>query len=234
MNNMWPSFEMGENGEFMPPEMWQNGEFIPNFPMMENGEFAPNAGERPQMPENMGPGGFMGGFGRNSKECLIINGGYLELTGGDDCIDANGTMAINSGTIKANNPTGTFTGNFGVLDADGQIIVGENANIILASTSGNEKSLSLSQNYIIVYCANQHAAKETIIISDKNGNVVYEYAPEGSFKSILVASKDLKSGEKYSVTVGSETFELEISGQSATAGTQSSGGMGQGRFPGMW
>ena len=183
--------------------------------------------QRPQMDGNMGmSGGNMGGMGRNMKNCLIINGGYLELCGGDDCIDANGNMIINGGTIKATNPTGSFTGNNGILDADGQTTIGENANIILASGSGNERSLKLTQNTIIVYCENQHTAKEQIIVSDDDGNVVYEYAPEGNFKAALIASNNIKTGENYTIKIGDETFEAEITGQSTVIGTQTNGGMG--------
>ncbi len=216
------------NGEI--PPMSQNGE----FPMRGERPAEPSGQtpdetmmQRPQMDGNMGmSGGNMGGMGRNMKNCLIINGGYLELCGGDDCIDANGNMIINGGTIKATNPTGSFTGNFGVLDADGQTTIGENANIILASGSGNERSLKLTQNTIIVYCENQHTAKEQIIVSDDDGNVVYEYAPEGNFKAVLIASNNIKTGEKYTVTIGDEIFETEITQQNTTIGTQTNGGMG--------
>lgn len=216
------------NGEI--PPMPQNGE----FPMRGERPAEPSVQtpdetmmQRPQMDGNMGmSGGNMGGMGRNMKNCLIINGGYLELCGGDDCIDANGNMIINGGTIKATNPTGSFTGNFGVLDADGQTTIGENANIILASGSGNERSLKLTQNTIIVYCENQHTVKEQIIVSDDDGNVVYEYSPEGNFKAVLIASNNIKTGEKYTVTIGDEIFETEITQQNTTIGTQTNGGMG--------
>ena len=215
------------------PPMPQNGEFpmrgerpaIPEGQMPDG-----NMPQRPQMDGNIGmPGGNMGGMGRNMKNCLIINGGYLELCGGDDCIDANGNMIINGGTIKATNSTGSFTGNFGVLDADGQTTIGENANIILASGSGNERSLKLTQNTIIVYCENQHTVKEQIIVSDDDGNVVYEYAPEGNFKAVLIASNNIKTGENYTIKIGDESFETEITGQSTVIGTQTNGGMGFGR-----
>ena len=239
--NRQPKMQDGEMPEGANLPM--NGE-IP--PMPQNGEF-PMRGERPaepsgQMPDetmmqrpqmggNMGmPGGAMGGMGRNMKNCLIINGGYLELCGSDDCIDANGNIVINAGTIKATNPTGTFSGNFGVVDSDGQTTISENADIILASGSGSERNLKLTQNTIIVYCENQHTAKEQIIVSDDDGNVIYEYAPEGNFKAVLIASNNIKTGEKYTIKIGDETFEAEITGQSTIIGTQSStGGMGFGR-----
>ena len=228
-----PSMTNGENKEFTQPDFnGEGGEFVPRFENWGNGEFAPPEGREPGNNEgDRFNGGMMGGFGRNAKTCLIINGGYLELCGNDDCIDANGTMEITGGVVKATNPTGAFTGNFGVLDADGQVIIGENANVVLASSSGSEKSLNLSQNSIIIYCEAQHSAKDQISISDSKGNVVYEYAPEGNFKTVLIASNDIKIGHKYSIKIGNENFETEITGQITTIGTPGNGGMGFGRGP---
>ncbi len=239
-NSDGTQISMGNKGNRGNRQMQMQGGELPegtSIPM--NGEFPMND-KRPAIPEGQMPdenmsqrpqmGGNMGGMGRNMKNCLVINGGYLEVCGNDDCIDANGNLVMNGGTIKATNPTGSFTGNFGVLDADGQIIISEDVNIILASSSGNEKSLSITQNTIIVYCENQHTANEQISISDANGNVVYEYAPEGNFKAVLIASNNIKTGEQYTIKIGDETFETEITGQSTVIGTQSNtGGMGFGR-----
>jgi len=221
--------EFPMNGE-MPP-MFENGKFPMNGerPAEPSGQMPDgNIPPKPQTGGNMGmPGGAMG---RNMKNCLIINGGYLELCGNDDCIDANGNIVINAGTIKATNPTGSFSGNFGVIDSDGQLAISENADIILASGSGSEKNLRLTQNTIIVYCENQHSAKEQIIVSDDDGNVIYEYEPEGDFKAVLIASNNIKTENKYTIKIGDETFEAEIKGQITVIGTQSStGGMGFGR-----
>lgn len=226
-----------ENGQFVPN--FGNGEFtIPEggfpmpeggFPMPEGGFQIPEGGF--QMPEG-GFGGGFGGMGRDMKVCLIINGGYLEVCGNDDCIDANGNLTINGGIIKANNPTGSFTGNFGVLDADGKMSISENAVVILAGSNGNVKNLGLTQNNIAVYFANNHAAGETVTVTDANNSVVEQYTPVGSYRAVLIASNNIKVGEKYVISAGEESFEVEITQQSTTVGTQSAGGMGFGR--GQW
>lgn len=218
-----------ENGRFhgnIPPEMFENGEFMPPFEIPEGGEFTPPEGQMPPMPDRN-----FGGIGRNMKECLIINGGNFELCGSDDCIDANGNISINGGTIKAANPTGTFYGNFGVIDADGQVNISDNANLILTTGSGNERSLTLSQNTITVYCEASHTKEDKITVSDSLGNTVYEYTPGGSYKAVLIASQAIKTGEKYTITAGSETFETEITAQSTVIGTAPTGGRGFGRIP---
>ena len=237
--NMQPPTDI-ENGEFMPPEMTQgggvmapaempqNGEFTPPE-MSQNGEFAPPEMTENQMGKGNMPDGFMGGGKGNMKTCLIINGGILELCAVNDCLDANGSLEINGGTIKATDTNGSFTGAFAIVDPDGQATISENANLIFAAGGGNANSLGLAQNSITVYCKNTHTAGDTITVSDLKGNVVYEYTPNGSYKAVLIASRNIKTGEKYSVTIGNESYETEITDKSTVIGTQSAGGMGFGR-----
>ena len=227
--------QAGQNGEFTRPTMGENGEFTPPFEIPENGEFTPPfefaEGERPPMDEGMMPGGFMGGgMGRNMKECLVINGGYFEIYAEDDCLDANGNLTINGGTVKAIKPNGSFYGAFGIVDPDGQTTISENANLIFAAGNGSAKSLNLKQNTITINCEKAHKSGDNITVLDANGDVVYEYAPDGSFQAVLIASGKIKIGEKYLISVGDETFETEITEQSTVIGTQ----QGNGNRFGKW
>lgn len=161
----------------------------------------------------------MGGMRGDMKDCLIINGGAFELCAGDDCLDANGNLIINSGIIKATNSKGSFSGTTAVIDPDGQTKISENANLILACGMGNERNLSLSQNTITVYCENEHKANDEISVLDANGNVIYEYNPNGNFSAVLVSSKTLRTGEKYTVKIGSESFDAELLQPNTIIGT---------------
>ena len=210
------------DGEFSPPEMPQNGEMMAPPQMSQNGEFTP--------PERMGEGavseGFVGGNKGNMKTCLIINGGNLELSAVNDCLDANGNLEINGGTIKATDSNGTFSGAFAIVDPDGTATISENANFVFAAGSGRGATLGLTQNTVTVYCENTHSSGDKITVSDSKGNTVFEYTPNGSYKAVLIASKNIKTGEKYSFSIGNETYETEITEQSTVIGTQSIDGMG--------
>lgn len=222
--------QMPQNDEMMtPPEMSQDGEKMTPPEMSQNGEFTPPERVEAQTGKDTMPEGFMGGNKGNMKTCLIINGGNLELCAVNDCLDANGSLEINGGTIKATNPNGTFSGAFAIVDPDGQAAISENANLIFAAGNGSAKSLSLTQNYITVYCENSHTKGDKITVSDLKGNVIYEYTPSGSYKAVLIASKNIKAGETYSITVGNETYETKITENGTVIGTQSTGGMGFGR-----
>ncbi len=220
MGNQAPSKELDRTNQPNPrPQMeWREK---PNFEMPndEKTEFAPN-GTRPQ--------GFGGARG-DMKDCLIINGGNFELLAGDDCLDSNGNLIINGGTIKASNPNGTFSGASAVVDPDGSVTISEKANLIFAAGSGSGASLQLKQNTITVYCDDVHNADDIIKVSDSNGNIIYEYAPLGKFSSVLISSENIKTGEKYQITVGNETFETTITEQSTVLGTKPVGNMGFGK-----
>lgn len=210
------------NGDMMPPEMPGGGISPPEMP--ENGGGRPgfDRTDEAQNFERPADGGNMpgGGRGDNMKDCLVINGGNIEICAEDDCLDSNGNMIINGGTIKATNPGGTFYGAFAVIDPDGGVTIGEDAALIFAAGSGDARSLGLLQNTIIVNCEDNHGANEKITVSDDSGNAIFEYIPQGDFKSVLISSKELVTGKSYTVTVGDETYEVKISEQITTVGTE--------------
>lgn len=206
----------GNSGEMMPGGGFGGGEFAPPEGFDKDRE----NGDTSQQPGNPG-----GENGNNMKDCLIINGGYIELCGGDDCIDSNGNLIINGGTIKAVNSTGSFAGPFAVIDPDGQTVISDKATLIFASEKGEEKQLDIEQNTIIIYCTSKHNAGEKISVSDSNGKVVYEYTPKGSFESVMITSPKIKTGENYTIKIGSETFSAAVSDQTIVVGTRTSSKM---------
>ena len=217
--NVPPNIEIPENGEFPPP----------NFGMPENGKFTSPSETTPQMNRNPGMQGGMFGMGRDMKDCLIINGGTIELYAEDDCVDSNGDLIINGGTIKATNPNGAFSGAFGIIDSDGQAMISEKVNFVFAATSGSDKSMKLSQNTIVVYCETLRKAGEKIIVSDESGAVIYEYNPQGIFSAVLISTEKLVTGKTYLIEIGEEKHEITISEQSTVVGTQMTANKGFGR-----
>ncbi len=209
------------NGEMPAPPDFQNGE-MPAPPDFQNGEM-------PAPPDFQNDGGMMDGFGANQKDCLIINGGSIEIIAGDDGLDANGNLIVNGGTIKAVKENGSFTGAFGIFDPDGQLSVNQGAGIILAGSGGN---VTTAENQIVIYCEAAHNADETITLKDRDGNVILEYSPKGSFSAVLISSPTLEIGQTYTVSVGSENNEVTLSEQKAVIGTMAGGNRMMGMFGG--
>ncbi len=223
-------------GEFQPQLLEQNGEMKkderptpPNFsennvenPFEKRKEhykdFDKNNGMgQPQTPPD---NNFKQDNKKSFKDCLIISGGNFEIYAEDDCIDSNGNLIVNGGVIKATKTDGTFLGNFGVFDPDGELTIGENATLILATLQGEERSLNLSQNSIIFYCDNRHQKNEKITLKDENGGVLAEYTPIGDYQAVLIASQKLQLNKNYTLTVGEESHAVTMSEKSTVIGTK--------------
>jgi len=186
--------------------------------------------QKGQRPEGGNRGGF-GGMGRNGKLCLIINGGDIEINAGDDCLDANGNMELNGGIVKAVKESGTFTGNMGIIDADGQITVGENASVIAAGRGGTQGGFTVNGNTVTVYCETAKNAGDRISVSDEAGNVILEYAPDSKFSAVMLVSPKIEMGKTYAVSIGDEVHQVSISEKSTVVGTAQNGGFGGNRRP---
>ncbi len=209
------------------PDMQMNGE-IPVLP--ENGEMPTHDfagdGNKPQNNSGM--------MGNNMKDCLIINGGIIEAIAGDDCLDANGNIVINGGIIKATKVNGSFIGAESVLDPDGKTTISENATIIAAvGSNSTQGSFALTQNMITLYSKTSHSAGEEIILTNKVGKTIAKYAPKGAFKAVVIISPDIETGSTYTLTAGSQSYEITVSEQKTVVGSsataQSGFGFGTGK-----
>lgn len=207
----------------------------------ENGDMTPPSDFTP--PENMNFGNMQprenmnfkqGGMGgKNLKDVLIINGGDIEIKAGDDCLDANGNMVLNGGTIKASEPSGAITGATGVFDPDGTITINKNVTLIAAAGSGSAPTLDLSQNTVTLYMENTHNAGDTITLKNSAGMALAEYSPAGNYRVVWIALPDLEVGESYTVTAGNETHTFTAEESTVIGTAQNSfgafGGFGRGQ-----
>lgn len=200
-----PPRQMRENNGEMPdgrqPEF--NGDMTPpsDFTPPENANIRDM-----QPPQNMD---FMQGGtdAKNLKDVLIINGGDIEVKAGDDCLDANGNIVLNGGTIKASEPNGTITGVTSVFDPDGTVTINKDVTFIVAAGSGSSPSFDISQPTIALYANDMHDANETITLKDSTGKTV-EYSPKGSYRVIWIAMPGLEVGKDYTITAGEETHNF--------------------------
>lgn len=191
--------EMPGGGMQNPPEARKNGD-------MQN---------RGEMPKK---GGFTGEGKADLKDVLIINGGDIELSAGDDCLDANGNLIINGGFVKASQPSGGINDFTGVFDADGSVEISEGATVIAAARSGFQNKLS-PENSVTVYLENQKSAGDKIALTDEGGTVC-EYENPSEYSVVYIVSPKLKSGGSYGVKCGAEEFDFEKTDDSAVIGTE--------------
>lgn len=208
-----------------------NGEMSDDRPLkfdgknpFENGDMTPPSDMTP--PENMDfRQGGMGG--KNLKDVLIINGGDIEVKAGDDCLDANGNMILNGGTIKASEPSGAITGATGVFDPDGTITINKDVTLIAAAGSGSAPNLDISQNTVTLYMEDTHNAGDTITLKNGAGKTVAEYSPSGNYRVVWIVLPDLTVGESYTITAGNESHAFTAEANTVIGTAQSGfGGFG--------
>ncbi len=175
-------------------------------------------------------GGGMGGtsgMGGNQTDCMIINGGYVEVYSDYDCLDANGNLVLNGGVIKASNTGGAFTGQNSVFDPDGTLTIGDTVTFLSTSGGKSQAKVSTTQHTITVFCDSTYQSETYISVTDEFGTLIAEYVPHGDFNSFLILSPALEIGKTYTVSIGDETHEVILNEHNTVIGTEeASSGMG--------
>ena len=168
-------------------------------------------GERP--PEMGGPaggpagGGPAGGISANSDGSIKISGGTLYINSSGDGVDANGTLEISGGHTTVTGPT---QGDTATLDYDKTAVITGGTFIGTGSTMMAQSFSDSKQGVIAINVGNQPAETQ-IELKDSKGNTIVSHKPELDFAVVIISTPELVKGEKYSVTVGSETSEFEAS-----------------------
>lgn len=152
-----------------------------------------------------GPGGGRGGMSSNSNGSIKISGGTLYINSSGDGLDANGTLEISGGHTTVVGPT---QGDTATLDYDTSGII-TGGTFIGTGASGMAQTFSDSKQGVIAVTVGNQSAGTKILLKDKKGNTIIDYTPELNFAVVILSSPDIKSGEKYDITVGSTSGEFE-------------------------
>lgn len=177
--------------------------------------------ERPDFDGNS-DGGFGGGFGGggfgggggfdpdgNENACITINGGTIYVNAGGDGIDSNGYFYMNGGTVYVEGPENN--GN-GALDyAYGAEISGGTILAIGASGMAMGFGENSSQPSLFLRLREWQTAGAEITLSDGE-EVLFSYTSQKGFNSIVLSLPDLEQGVTYTLTCGSATEEVTVSG----------------------
>lgn len=151
------------------------------------------------------PGGVPGDMSANSNGSIKISGGTLYINSSGDGLDANGTLEISGGHTTVVGPT---QGDTATLDYDTSGII-TGGTFIGTGASGMAQTFSDSKQGVIAVTVGNQSAGTKILLKDKNGNTIIEHTPELNFAVVILSSPDIKSGEKYDITVGSTSGEFE-------------------------
>lgn len=150
-------------------------------------------------PENGRGGGMSSGNGS-----ILISGGTLKITASGDGIDANGTLEITGGFTTVCGPT---QGDTATLDYDvsgsisGGIFIGTGA-------SGMAQTFSDSTQGVIAVTTGNVSAQTPIVLKNASGETVLSHTPELDYAVVILSSPEMKKGETYSLSVGTQTADV--------------------------
>lgn len=157
-----------------------------------------------------GPGepGEMGGPGDqngSSNGSILISGGNITVYASGDGIDANGSLTISGGYTAICGPT---VGDTATLDYDttGTITGGT---FIGTGASGMAQTFSEAEQGVIALNVKNQSAGTEISFADAQGNVLITHTPQSDFDFLIFSCPEMKTGESYQVTVGSDTRSFE-------------------------
>jgi len=151
-----------------------------------------------------GPGGMGGGTSQNSNGSIKVLGGNIYINSSGDGMDANGTLEISGGNTVVVGPT---QGDTATLDYDvsGTISGGS---FIGTGGAGMAQSFSDSEQGVVAVSVGNMSAGEKITLKDKDGNIIAEHSPELSYAVVIISTPEIKKGESYSLTVGSQSGDV--------------------------
>ena len=153
------------------------------------------------------PGGMGGpnGMSANSNGSIKISGGTLYINSSGDGLDANGTLEISGGYTVVTGPT---RGDTATLDYDKSATI-SGGTFIGTGASGMAQTFSDSAQGVIALSVGSQAELTPISVKKADGTEIINHSPELDFAVVIISSPELVKGEKYSVTVGSQSSEFE-------------------------
>ena len=152
------------------------------------------------------PGGMGGGgMSANSNGSIKISGGKLYINASGDGIDANGTVEISGGHTVVVGPT---QGDTATLDYDKSATI-SGGTFIGTGASGMAQTFSDSEQGVVAVSVGNQSAGTSVLLKDASGKTILEHTPELNFAVVILSSPELQKGTTYTITVGSQTAEIE-------------------------
>ena len=166
------------------------------------GTDASGTGGRDQM---FGGGGFGGHGGMSAGNgSIVISGCNIWMYAKGDGIDANGYLEITGGTTIVTGPT---QGDTAILDYDSSATI-TGGTFIGVGAINMAQSFSKNEQGVLALQASGNGGSQ-IKLTDTSGNTIINYTPETNFTCIILSSPDMKKGDTYTISVGSQSGEFE-------------------------
>ena len=175
-----------------------------------------------------GPGGNMrpDAFGSSSDSWIRIVGGKLNIDADGDGVDSNGALYVSGGETYVSGPTNS--GN-GALDY-GSVAEISGGLFVATGALGMSENFTSGSTQGAIMLNVRGGANVTVILKNSKGEKLLDFTPQKVYSSVVLSHPNIEKGERYTVIVGENTYELEMSeiiyGQGSAGGMGGPGGMG--------
>lgn len=141
---------------------------------------------------------------------LNINRGTVTIDAEGDGLDSNGNFTMTGGTVCVCGPT---NGGNGALDYNGTATVTGGTLIACGAVGMEEGFGDNSTQYSVLHdLGSTVSANEKLTITDSDGKEILSFTPTKTWQSVVFTSADLKEGETYTITAGSQSETVTIDG----------------------
>ncbi len=172
----------------------------------------------------------MGSFSSSNGK-IVISGGTIYIKMSGDGIDANGTLSITGGEITI---SGANSGDTAVLDFDSTGTISGGTFVGAGASSMAQNFSSSSTQGVMMVNTGTQSAGTSIKLTDSSGNVLISSTADQAFSCVILSHPSIMQGETYTLTVGSSSTSVTMTGLvysssgGGMGGFGNSGGMGGG------
>ncbi|MBQ2083179.1 MAG: carbohydrate-binding domain-containing protein [Lachnospiraceae bacterium] len=147
---------------------------------------------------------------KDGANTMIFNGGKVYVNAGGDGLDSNGDLIVTGGELQIAGPT---KGKSGALDngnENGGVLLISGGTVIAIGSTGNDKVFSESSSQCAFEVHLNFSEGDVITVSGSDGTVLYTFEAIKTGSSIVFSSPELKKGETYTVSAGSNKKEITL------------------------
>lgn len=151
-----------------------------------------------------GGGGFGGG---NYNGTILIEGGDIFMYAGGDAMDSNGSLEITGGTTIVTGPT---QGDTSVLDYETTGVITGGTYVGLGGYSQMAVTFTDNEQGVLAI-RGSIASGSDLVVTDSSGKEIFSYTTTASYSLFLLSTPDMVSGETYTISIGTESYDFQAS-----------------------